>query len=207
MVDNNLGYTPDGPKEICVIIISDSWDGKTRNLYSHFCLQCNKEYFAPLKAKSKYCSIECFRLRPRTSVEVSCRLCGVKILRKQYSLLKSKSGIYFCSRACKDAGQSIASGLKEIWPPHYGSDKEYRRKLDMDKCISCGEDRKFLLFAHHIDGDRTHNQEENLECVCANCHIIRHLRLVKGEWNYWTKALTPREEIASLTCARISTGR
>jgi hypothetical protein len=190
-----------------MVIISDIWDGKTRKLHSHSCSQCGKEFFAPLKAKAKYCSKECIRLRPKIRVELVCRVCDIKFLRKTSSVVNSKSGIYFCSRICKDIGQSISSGLKEIWPSHYGSDKQYRRKLDMDKCISCGEDRKFLLFAHHIDGDRTHNEEQNLECVCANCHIIRHLRLVNDEWSYWTKALTPREEIESLTCARISTGR
>jgi hypothetical protein len=182
-----------------MFIVSDSWDGKRRKLSSHFCLQCGKEFFAPLKAKAKYCNKACFYLKPKRTIDLVCSFCNKAFVRKPSYLINGKHKVYFCSRPCKDKGQSIAYGNKEIWPSHYGSDSGYRNKISVHTCIGCGETRKFLLFVHHIDGDREHNVAENLECVCPTCHVIRHLHLVKGMWSYCTKVLTPREYIKEIT--------
>jgi hypothetical protein len=181
-----------------VTIISSSWDGQKRKLSSHVCEQCGGEFFAPLKAKAKYCSVSCFRLRPKKQTELVCAVCSKQFTRRASSVKNATHGIVFCSRVCKDKGQSISFGCKELWPPHYGSSNEYRNKVSLDECIGCGETRKFLLLVHHIDGNRRHNTKSNLECVCANCHVIRHLRFVDGEWLYWTKVLTPREKISEI---------
>jgi hypothetical protein len=182
-----------------MFIVSDSWDGKKRNLYSHACLICNKEFFAPLKAKAKYCGKTCYNSHPKKTVKHTCRVCNKEFLRLPLKSALAKHSSGFCSRACKDFGQSIRGGCKDIQPPHYGSDSEYRSKIPVEKCIGCGETRKFLLFVHHIDGNREHNVTENLECVCPTCHVIRHLHLVKGDWSYCTKVLTPREHLEEIT--------
>ena len=93
-------------------------------------------------------------------------------------------------------------------PKHYGTSDgrsaNYRRrassKLKIENGCGCGEKRKYLLMIHHIDGNRANNVQENLECVCGNCHIIRHLILTKdGQWEYKSNALTPRELIPVFT--------
>ena len=180
-------------------IVSDAWDGQTRKLFSYDCLQCNKQFFAPLKQKAKYCSRLCYNARPKTTLEFKCRVCSSLFLRtpRKAALAKHSSG--FCSRKCKDFGQSLESNCLDIRPAHYGSTSSYRGKILLDKCVGCGEGRRFLLLTHHIDGDREHNKKDNLECVCFNCHVIRHLYLVDGTWMYCTKVLTPREFITELT--------
>jgi 5-methylcytosine-specific restriction endonuclease McrA len=44
------------------------------------------------------------------------------------------------------------------------------------KCESCGNTEWFnqpiKLEIHHIDGDRTNNNLENLQLLCPNCHSI-----------------------------------
>ena len=37
---------------------------------------------------------------------------------------------------------------------------------------------------HHVDGNRDNNVTNNLEVVCHNCHIKRHLKKVGDEWSY-----------------------
>jgi hypothetical protein len=62
----------------------------------------------------------------------------------------------------------------------------------------CGDRRKYLLCVHHKDGDTENNIADNLEIVCWNCHIKRHLKLVNKEWVYCSSALTPRHFLESL---------
>jgi len=69
------------------------------------------------------------------------------------------------------------------------------------KCAGCGIDRFYLLQIHHIDGNNGNNDAENLEIVCANCHIKRHLKKRKkdGRFVYHPKgSLTPRHLLPSL---------
>jgi hypothetical protein len=181
-------------------ISSDSWDGQTRRLHLYHCILCGGEFYAPPKAQPKYCSHKCYKARPKKlKTDLVCRICGALFSRLPSKMFLAKHSSGFCSRICKDKGQMLAAGCKDIWPPHYGSENEYRGRQLMDKCVGCGEVRKFLLLTHHIDGDRKHNKKENLECVCFNCHVIRHLHIVNGEWSYWTQVLTPREFISGLT--------
>ena len=91
-------------------------------------------------------------------------------------------------------------------PSHYGTSDgrsaNYRRRLSsrikIENGCNCGEKRKYLLTIHHMDGNRANNEKDNLECVCGNCHMIRHLVLKDGIWSYRSNALTPRELIKFL---------
>ena len=69
-------------------------------------------------------------------------------------------------------------------------------KID-PKCVSCGETTSYLLCVHHIDGDRENNTAGNLEIVCSNCHIKRHLKFneKKKKWIYVSRYLTPRDKL------------
>lgn len=70
--------------------------------------------------------------------------------------------------------------------------------LNNSKCVSCGISAKCLLAIHHIDGNKNNNNISNHEILCANCHILRHLKEINGEWVYYTKALTPRYLLSAL---------
>jgi len=98
--------------------------------------------------------------------------------------MNSKHGVYFCCREHKDLGQRIGSGIPEIHPPHYGKENPkhaYRAKALRQlphECAKCGYDEIVeVLQVHHLDGDRSNNELENLQILCPTCHQIEHLRL------------------------------
>lgn len=50
------------------------------------------------------------------------------------------------------------------------------------ECMECKYDRiKSVLEIHHIDGDRSNNEPENLMILCPTCHKELHYHLSKGE--------------------------
>lgn len=163
------------------------------------CTHCNQEYEG--KTKSKYCSLKCLGLnnRFRNTKVVECANCKINFNKRISELDKSKSGFYFCTRGCKDNAQKIG-GIKEIMPDHYGTritphSIKFIKGIDKSCCTDCGEKRKYLLVVHHIDSDRTNNDTTNLEIVCSNCHLKRHLDLSGEEPCVNYKCLTPRDKL------------
>lgn len=184
--------------------ISTEYDGKKRKLIQRKCGFCDKEFWCPAYRKIKYCSPKCYRNDKTTKEEIKCHQCGKVVLRAPKRIGKNnphnKSGLNFCSRQCKNYAQSIEGGCKSLQPPHYRNgqtlNKNKHKKIRMTGCVSCGENRIYLLEVHHIDGNRKNNVESNLECVCSNCHKIRHLRLVEDVgFIYDNKYLTDRSLI------------
>jgi hypothetical protein len=188
-------------------IMEELWviesDGKRRRGKLCVCEQCNKEFVVRKNSKIKLCSIECKGLFRQKRVSVKCSCCEKEFEKHPSKLANSKSGLYFCSRACKDNSQKT-DGVCEIVPPHYGSSKgrqaskRYLYGLDKPCCEGCGEQKRYLLSVHHKDGNHKNTAVENFEIVCFNCHVKRHLKLVNGQWVYFTKSLTPRELLKDL---------
>lgn len=175
--------------------------GKNRTAVKKKCENCGKEYlvYKRFSKRSKYCSRKCLYEQKSTIpiIELKCANCGKIFSRKSDKLRKSKHKIYFCSRRCKDVGQRISGGIREIMPSHYGSGcrKFVGIKYLGDEvpkvCAGCGEEREYLLAVHHKDGDRQNNYNENLEIVCHNCHALRHLyRNQNGDIVFNSKQLT-----------------
>ena len=168
-------------------VISTAYDGKRRKLYWSDCLECGWPFLAPKyngkKYKGrKYCSNECRKkANPSKLHDLICDTCGVHFQRSQSNLAKSKSGLRFCSRKCKDKAQRLESGHPAIHPPHYGTGDgsgDYRkiaRSSHPNKCNRCGyDDILGILRVHHRDRDRTNSDPRNLEILCPNCHEIEH---------------------------------
>ena len=160
-----------------MIIVSDVWDGQKRKLSSHNCLQCGKEFFAPLKAEAKYCNKECNGLHKRTRIEVSCFRCGKKFERHLNKIQERN----YCSRFCKERDQEAGGPLAL---PHYGSGSQHYRPRALrahgKKCNLCGFDEdERMLDVHHRDGDRSNGHINNLEVLCVWCHAL-HTRKVMG---------------------------
>jgi len=182
-------------------IISDSWDGQTRKLYPVNCAQCPKTFYAPKrnpkKKNIKFCSRECFNLSQRNQVECTCCLCNKTFMRRPSCLNKSKSGLTFCSRQCKDNGQSIEYGLKELWPPSYFDGSSNYRKIAFryhpKKCNRCGYSEYWqILRVHHKDRDHSNSTSDNLEILCPTCHELEHFLANDG---LYTRARKKRADV------------
>lgn len=128
--------------------------------------------------KEHTCSSRCNKLLKGERVEVNCAHCGKTIEKALSKANKSKSGLHFCNRECKNEGQKY---IKEIQPSHYGTGNPtntYRAKAFAHyphECQLCGyKENKAALVVHHIDEDRGNDDIDNLIILCANCHAITH---------------------------------
>lgn len=83
----------------------------------------------------------------------------------------------------------VSSGVLYPRPSSHGTGYHWKKRI-RSECYGCGEKRKFLLFIHHLDGDRSNNSIENLEELCANCHVIRHLKEDGGSLIYSSAVLS-----------------
>lgn len=111
---------------------------------------------------------------------VNCAKCKKEINRTKSKLEKSKSGLYFCSRLCKDSSQKLG-GIESIMPAHYGTAKKFYRSLAFSnlpfQCNRCNYNTcRGALEVHHIDRDRGNNNLSNLEILCRNCHAEEHYK-------------------------------
>ena len=147
------------------------------------CLHCEKEFLARKSLveqnKIKFCSKECSSGSKQIKEKCKCKVCKIEFLRSPSKLKNSKSGLYFCSKKCKDYAQSINGGIVEIQPSHYnGGKRVYREKALKHygkKCNRCGYEKHVnILHVHHTDRNRSNNNIENLEVLCLNCHAEEH---------------------------------
>ena len=162
------------------------------------CLECNSE-FSTRQAEidrgyGKFCSLSCssknhMKKKPPSMVICTCANCGKEFQRVKSKMSKSKSGLLFCSRGCKDKAQRIG-GISEIQPGHYGTGNgrhSYRKRAFESHgkfCSDCGFDEyPEVLEVHHKDGDRMNNSTINLIVLCPTCHQIRHFKDKSGRWS------------------------
>ena len=128
--------------------------------------------------------------RNANQVKFECAYCGIEFYRAASKKRRSRSGLFFCCREHKDLAQRLG-GCSEIQPPHYGTARitDYRALLERSnreyKCanIECGYNKYPILEVHHIDGNRTNNDLENLEYRCPNCHDEIHYLSKTGMWS------------------------
>ena len=168
------------------------------------CIDCFTEIKIRLNSKRLRCRSCSYKFKStKGRVDVKCECCSAIISKRKSGLKNSKHEVYFCNRVCKEKSQSLAGNCEKIKPDHYGnSNGKHLWKIlskNAKECSSCKENKKYLLQIHHIDGNRENNIESNMEVVCGNCHIKRHLKLdIDGNWCYDTDFLTPRDLLKSL---------
>ncbi len=166
-----------------IIVFTDPY-GRTRKGYEKECPVCSKKFNCRVDFDAKYCSVSCSNTARKGKtkyVELKCHTCK-KDFERRKSNVKSKSGLYFCSRKCKEFAQSLVGGVKEIQPTHYGTAGiDYRALFTEDEliCARCGYDEwKSCVDIHHIDEDRSNNDKSNLIPLCCTCHNGIH----RGCW-------------------------
>jgi len=117
-------------------------------------------------------------------VQLNCCVCGLEITKYVSDYTRRRNKNNYCSKDCYNNRRK--ENLKRL----KRGTQYYDNLLTNSKC-SCGIEEKYLLQIHHIDGNHNNNIPENLEIVCANCHVKRHLKKNKnGELVYHPKSLT-----------------
>lgn len=143
------------------------------------CLVCGTVFSKQKRFLSNVntCSSICLSINNGTRVFVQCATCGVRFSKAISKANLSKSGLHFCTRLCKDTGQSY---IKEIQPGHYGTGQASYRQRAIKKygaiCNRCGYNENIAaIVVHHKDRIRENNDIANLEVLCSNCRSIEHL--------------------------------
>lgn len=146
------------------------------------CKICGNRFYAkPRHIKigwGKFCSDRCKFIGQRRGKFVNCDYCGKSLYRSPKELLKSKSGLYFCSRSCHASWRNENIRIGESHPNWQTGISTYRKLLLKNtnklKCENCSISDIRVLIVHHKDENRSNNRLENLALLCRNCHYIRH---------------------------------
>lgn len=159
------------------------------------CDHCGTEYTAEKRYLSRgqgryysrSCSSKATHMRNKPDSNVVCAQCGVRFYKSESKKKGSLSGLFFCTRVCKDTAQRIG-GIEAIQPPHYGNIIQSYRQLAFKyyeaKCYKCGYNKyPEVLEVNHIDCDRTNNHIDNLEILCPTCHTEYHFLTKTGSWS------------------------
>jgi len=108
-------------------------------------------------------------------MKVNCANCGEEINRSPAQIKKSKTGNCYCSRSCSNTVNNSLFKSGENHPNYTTGKASYRNIIKEDSvCEKCGFENIKALQVHHIDRNRDNNKRENLEILCANCHMIEH---------------------------------
>ncbi len=186
--------SPRSDESVEEVIVSTVYDGKRRKLLGINCSFCGKVFYAPKHVGRKYCSKKCSldAIKARR-VALVCDGCGAPFTLPPNKLNKSKSGLHFCSRKCKDEAQRMGNYNAILRPSHYNdgrySYREIARRTYPMICNRCGYDEyPGILRVHHRDRGRTNNKPDNLEILCPNCHEVEHYSSEDGLYTRHRKA-------------------
>ncbi len=163
--------------------------GKTKNTICK-CKECNIEFRKHSWDSKQFCSRDCFyNYTKRFTREIkNCASCGSVVQVRKYSI--DRNELNYCNRECYN-NRRKPEDLKRL----KRGTKFYKELINNSIC-NCGISDNFLLQIHHRDGNHNNNTTSNLEILCSNCHIKRHLKLdVNNNIVHNPKSLTTKEII------------
>lgn len=145
------------------------------------CRICEKSfYIKPSHQRlgyGKYCSIACRSESQKRGRTLNCEVCGKETWKSPKDLMRSKSGLFFCSKSCQTRWRNMVFSGENHSNWRCG-EASYRQRLISSrreiKCDKCGITDLRVLSAHHIDKDRDNNELTNLKWLCLNCHHLEH---------------------------------
>lgn len=175
----NKGY--EKVKYILMARSSERRQQRIRLYYKNpkMCIQCNKPIDYDKRFNNKFCGSSCAALynnknRKKDKFCLNCK----KLLINKHSK--------FCSSQCFTDWQykkRVSLWLSGELSGLYGESvstyvRKYLIETRGEKCEKCGWNKinpiteKVPLTINHIDGNYTHNSENNLELLCPNCHSL-----------------------------------
>lgn len=96
-----------------------------------------------------------------------CKACGKQLTRKRYGKRLEDRGVFLrrnhCDQSCANTRQAVQADSHR-W--------KARQIKARKQCEKCGN--KSNLHVHHRDRNPANNSMENLETLCASCHLKLH---------------------------------
>lgn len=139
------------------------------------CPTCGKDFVTSdariNKGRGKYCSKECFKQKPSTSVKLSCAHCGKEIIKK----LSESKGIHYCSTKCKNLHQRTLTGEKsKKWIPKIKRICETCGKefFVLPNVVKKGNGKfcsKKCLTDFAVKAMESSKAEKRIKCICETC--------------------------------------
>lgn len=152
------------------------------------CEKCGKPFYTkPNWIKigwGKYCSRNCVFESQKKGKLVKCFICGKEVYKSPKSLVRSRSGNFFCSKSCQTIWRNrVFVGSKHgNWKSEENSYRDILlRAGTVQICRRCNLNDVRILIVHHIDRNRQNNEVDNLIWLCHNCHYLIHHDKVKGK--------------------------
>jgi len=131
------------------------------------CRNCNNEFKDFIWSKKLYCCDRCendYKRTHKSYVETQtgfiCRTCGKEF---QDNIIRLDNDKVFCSSECRKKYNGV----------HRYFDYKTKALQAYGKlCNRCNSDKNIMV--HHKDGNKMNNDIDNLEVLCAVCHIKLH---------------------------------
>lgn len=116
----------------------------------------------------------------KDSIEFKCIVCDIKIYRSNWDIKVSKTGFFCCSLECKNTaqrGKIDIPGIEKLAHRviHGNSRYNYIKNEYNACCADCGLNYSPWLVVHHKDSNRENGSPDNLEVLCFNHHVVRHM--------------------------------
>jgi len=149
------------------------------NSHPKLCKYCNNPIPYDKHKENIFCNTSCAasynnKVKLRKKKFNKCKICGTQISHKNT----------FCSQECINKSREpkfILNFKNKLLSGDtiYKSSLRAYMILSRDyKCNRCGisnwQGHHIPLECHHIDGVFSHNNDDNLELLCPNCHSITH---------------------------------
>lgn len=170
-------------------IISSRYDNRPRKLFPKRCATCGRTIYIPkcVFAARKTCSRTCYdeyvKSRRR---HFKCHNCKKNIWRTKSRVNRSKTGLKFCSRDCKEISQRWGNPLSKRHSFHRDGKASYRERAYRAygaRCQRCGYNKhKRMLDVHHTRGRKNH-LTKYLEVLCVWCHVMQTRKVKPHKWN------------------------
>lgn len=163
------------------------------------CEACKSEFYVPQyrKDSAKFCSVYCQNHVQHDKYVFDCLSCGKNVITSPCRRSEKKK---YCSLDCREKNREDERTRRKrikafsLLTRGNNSSRKIRKyvfSLKDKRCEICDYDEfDFFLDIHHIDGDCTNNEINNLSILCVICHK----KVEKGILNFRGKEMAHKKK-------------